>query len=439
MLVLDGQTGLLRATEVGVLLAVAAYPMLVSGLAWAFLRHGWPAGRASWTALPLVVARPIMVLSLVVLATQVPSDISANAPVYQDITPSVICAARDVLQGQDPYQTPELRCLRALDVPVALATPLRAGPFRDLATYPTVRQELAVEHTARARGYQTGAFPIFGYPPLSFVWMLPAALGHRGSWALWTLIWAAAWLGVAGKLAGRWRPAVVLILSLQWATGGALGDAAQGNSEFFAVALLALALLLLDSPRLSALALGLAAATSQIAWITLPGYLLLVRHLDNGRRRLWWLAGTVALTTLPWAVAYPAAPLAMWRLVVQPAYPLGIGLVALSSVSPLLPLLPKASYLAATAAAELVLLAVSLRSRESAALAVVLAPAALWFSWRSETSFLGLVLVLACAATVGLDRLEVADQRRHGRTLPTSVLSACQAADAAPRGDLRCS
>ena len=411
MVVLYGQTGLARQSELGLVVAVAGYPVLAAGVALAYLRGpGW-SGSRSWMALPLVPARPVLALAALLVVSQVPSSIAPHAPIYQDVTPSVICAARDVLHGSDPYLTPELRCLRSLKVSVVLATPLRAGPFSHLATYPTLEQERAVARRAESHGYATAAFPLYGYPPLSFLWMLPVAMGSRGSWAIWTLLWALAWLSVASRIAGRWWPAVTLIFLLQWGAGGLLGDAAQGNAQFFAAALLALAALKLSSPRWSAVALGLAVATSQIAWLVVPGYLVLGRHFGDGWKRLLWLGGTALLATVPWLVAYPAGVSAILKLIVQPTYPQGVGIVALSAAVPLLPMLPKPMYFAATGAVELTLLALGAKTERWAILAVVLSPAALWFSWRSELSFLGLLPLLAGAVAVGMERRGIRDDR----------------------------
>ena len=411
MVVLYGQTGLVGQSELGLVLAVACYPVLAAGVALGYLRGAGRSRPRSWMTLPLIPARPVLALAALPVISQVPSSIAPHAPVYQDVTPSVVCAARDVLHGSDPYLTPELRCLRSLKVSVVLATPLQAGPFSHLGTYPNLKQERAVARTAKKHGYATAAFPLYGYPPLSFLWMLPVAMGSRGSWAIWTLLWAAAWLALAGRLAGRWWPAVMLIFLLQWGAGGLLGDAAQGNAEFFAVALLALSALALSSPRSSAVVLGLAVATSQIAWLVVPGYLVLSRYSHDGWKRLVWLGGTVLLATVPWMIAYPAGASAILKLIMQPTYPQGVGIVALSSAVPLLPMLPKPAYFAATGAVELLLLSLGARTERWAILAVVLAPAALWFSWRSELSFLGLLPLLAGTVAVGIERRGIREDR----------------------------
>ena len=406
LLVLDGQSAAVAATVLGVAAAIVAYPVLTAWSVRAFLTNAPSRGVRPWAARLLVCARPLVLLTLLGIAVQVPTDVSPGAPVYQDVSPSVICAARDVLGGHDPYRTPELQCLHELRISPVLATPLRAGPFAKLASYPSSAQELAVARETQGRGYRTAAFPYFGYPPLSFLSMLPVAYASRGMWALWTLLWAVGLLFALGRLAGQYWPAVVLIFTLQWGLGGVLAMAAEGNAEFFAIALMALAFLLMDCPRVSAVLLGLAVATSQLAWLVIPGYLVWCCWLPQPGRRLRWLGVTAGIAVLPWFAVYPDAASAIFRLLAQPSYPLGIGVVALHFLAPSLPVIDKSVYLATTAAGELVALLLGSLSPIWAPMAVVLGPAALWLSWRSLPSYLGLMPVLACCVALGLDRLQ---------------------------------
>ena len=405
LLVLDGQSTAVPATVLGVAAAIVAYPILTAWTVRAFLTNARSRGVRPWAARLLVCARPLVLLTLVVIAIQLPADLSPGATVTQDVSPSVICAARDVLVGHDPYRTPQLRCLHELHISPVISTPLQAGPFAKLASYPSPAQEQAVARDTQRQGYRTAAFPYFGYPPLSFLSMLPVAFGSRGMWALWTLLWAAGLLLALGRLAGRYWPAVILIFTLQWSRGGVLGMAAGGDAEFFAVGLMALAFVLMDSPRVSAVLLGLAVATSQLAWLVVPGYIVWSRWLPLPGRRMLWLGATVGVAVLPWLVVYPDAASAILRLLTQPSYPFGIGVVDLRLLAPSLPVIDKSVYLATTAAAELVALFLGSLSPTWAPVAVLLGPAALWFSWRSEMSYLSLMPVLACCVALGLDRL----------------------------------
>ncbi len=406
LIVLGEASPAVPATWLGVAAAIMAYPVLTAWTIRPFLTSARGSGGGKWATRLLVCARPLLVVTLLGIALQVPTDLSPGTIVTQDVSPSVICAARDVLGGHDPYRTPELRCLHELHLSPLMATPLRAGPFANLAPYPTPAQELAVARETRDQGYRTSAFPYFGYPPLSFLSMLPVAHASRGMGALWTLLWAAGLLLALGRLAERYWPAVILIFALQWSPSGVLGMAAGGDAEFFAVALMALALVLMDSSRVSAVLLGLAVATSQLAWLIVPGYLVWSRWLPQPGRRLRWLCATAGIAMLPWLAVYPDAASAIVRLVTQPSYPFGLGVVALRFYAPSLPVIDKSVYLATTAAAEVVAVFLGGLSPTWAPVAVLLGPAALWLSWRSLPSYLGLMPVLACCVALGLDRVQ---------------------------------
>ena len=405
LVVLDGESSIVHPTPFGVVAAVIGFPLLVWWLVAGFLKAEDGRSGRRWSSSVLQVARPLFILLAGFVLSQVPLETNPHAPILRDATPSVICAARNVLDDSNPYHTPELMCLHDLGVPLALATPLRAGPFRTQAAVPTLAEARRVEAASRHNNYRTDAFPTFGYPPMSFVWMLPVARLERGAWAGWTLVWAAAWLILSLRLARRWWPAVGSILLLQWATGGVLGEASQGDAEFFAVACLAVALMMLDKPHWSGFAMGLAVAGNQLAWVVLPAYVLLAVTLPHARVRLGWMVATIGLLVGPWLVVYPGALHAMLALVTQPAYPLGIGLVALSVVVPVLPLLSQHVYTLAVVGAEVVVIGATAWVRSLTPLAPVLACAVLWLSWRSATNYLGQVPLLACAIAIGLDRI----------------------------------
>lgn len=408
---LEGETAV-GSTGAGLVLAVAAYPVLALLSAAALLS---PAGRwlrSRWWPALVSISRPLLLVMLVVVAVQVPSFVSPGARVLTDVTPSVICAARDLLRGQDPYRTPELLCLHRLGVPVVEATPLQLGALAHQRRYPSQARLRSLERTASTHGYRSREFPLFGYPPMSFVWMLPVAGAARNWWAIWTLCLAALWMLALARISRRWWPVVLVVVLLQWGTGSALSAATQGDSEFFTFALMALSLFLIDAPRRSAVALGLAAASNPLAWIMVPGYLALCLHLGQRRRRLLWLVGTAALAVVPWILVFPDTLPGMAALIRQPAFAFGVGLTALNVVQPIAPLLPKAFYFALLGVGEVAVVALAATGRRLAPAAPVLAVALMWASWRSEANYLGQLPLLACAMAVGLDRLGWTGWRR---------------------------
>lgn len=404
LLVLDGNT-VVGATAAGLVATVAAYPALALWIATA-LRNPGVSGIGTWLGRRVLsISRPLLLVTVAVALIQVPSLLSPRAHVIDDVTPSVICASRDVLQGRDPYQTPELLCLHRLHISAIAGTPLRAGQFANLSRYPTPAQMRAVARAASAQGYRTVSFAEFGYPPMSFVWMLPVASFGRDWWVIWTLLAALAFVVGMGLAARQWWPAVVTIALLQWGSGSALSAATQGDAEFFAFALMAAALFLVDRPRLSAGALGLAAASNPLAWFLVPAYLVFTARLPGWRQRVGWMVGVAAAAVLPWVLIYPGTISGVLSLILQPTFAFGIGLTALNVVQPLTPLLPKAFYFGALAAAEAGVLIISGWSRRLAAIAPAMAVPLLWLSWRSEANYLGQLPLLACAMVVGLERL----------------------------------
>lgn len=405
VIALDNNSMLLGASPLAVVLTVAIYPLMVAIVAVTIaapekVGHVMAVGRRGFS-----VAAPVLVVAGATVLFQVPSLVAARAPVSDDVTPSVICAARDLLNGADPYATPELRCLHSLRLPASLGTALKAGPYAKFAAQPAPGQAEQVAHASSRHAFQTAAYPRFGYPPLSFLSMLPVATSGRSWWVAWTLAWALIWLLAMGRLSRPWWPAVAATLLLQWGTGSVLGAATQGDAEFFTFALMSLALVTLAHPRCSALALGLSIATNPLAWVMTPGYVALSVHLPDRGKRLAWLVGTVLVAFTPWLLHFPDAFGAMVNLVTQPSFPVGTGLVAVSVVQPLLPLFPRGAYFALLAAAEVGILGAAAVSRRVAMVAPILVVSALWLSWRSDANYLAQLPPLACATVIGLSRL----------------------------------
>ena len=403
---------------------VAVYPLLAAACA-VTLRHPISGWWARWPAARLLsVCRMLFVVMAVLLGLQVPSLLAATAAVRDDVAATTICAARDVLQGHDPYQTPELACLHRLHLPVTLATPVQRGPFAHLRSSPTPLQLERVQQAVQRSGYQTPAFWSFGYPPLAFAWMLPVALGGHALWVAWTLLAALVWLGVALRGSRSWWPALACIILLQWGGGSVLAAASQGDSEFFAFALTALALLFIDRPRRSAVCLGLAMATNPLPWVIVPGYVLFTRTLPRAWPRLAWLAGAVLTAVVPWLLVYRDAAGAMLTFLREPTFSEGVGVGSLALLHLGLPSSRSAMFLL-FGLAVLALVAWGAVRRPYAAAVPAVAVAAFWLSWRSDANYLTQLPLWAGAMAIGLERLH--------RRPPVTEPSATAALAAAPR------
>ncbi len=383
---------------------VIAYPVLAI-LTFVLLSDSIPA----WIARlrPSRLLSPMPILGLVLLfgiVIQVPSFIKSDTYTSTDIVPSVICASRSVLAGHDPYELPELQCLREMHIASYTSTPLRAGPFRGDTFSPSRLQVDRYVHRINP-AHPTVAFPEFGYPPMAFVWMLPVASGAHSLWTAWILLALGLWLFAVLRISGKWWPAVIFVVLGQIGMGALTNAAIQGDAEFFAYAFMALALFLIDAPRRSGVALGIAVATNPLAWVMAPAYLLFTRTLPGFRQRLSWLGGTMIITVGPWVLIYHDAMKRMVDLVIQPEFPLGIGIVSLALFAPHLPLLAKSLYTGGFAFGEFGILALGLWKGRYLPAVVVMSIALLWISWRSNSNYLVQLPLLACGMTIGLERV----------------------------------
>jgi uncharacterized membrane protein len=190
------------------------------------------------------------------------------------------------------------------------------------------------------------------------------------------------------KLRPEMRPWLIL---LSLANVSMLTSVLNGNADMLYILLILLAWLLRDARWWSIICLGLAFATKQLAWFFIPFYAILIwRHagLKEATGRLS-MAGIVALAiNLPFILWNPHALLAgVLAPVADPMYPMGVGLVALSS-TPALPLLPGVVYTALEALAMLFCIAWYWRickSRPEAAMLLAVLP--LFFALRSLPSY----------------------------------------------------
>lgn len=358
--------------------------------------------------LPLAVGLrvlPILLVGVVLaLLIDLPTDLSPGGSVGNDITASIVCAARTVLQGRDPYEESEVTCLHDLGAPIALGTPLQRGAFARQRTFPTSAQLATAAARAEEHGGHTSSFATFGYLPMSFVWMIPVAFGGHQAWVVYTMLGALVCLVLAGLGAGPLWPALLLVLLAQIGDGGLMAAATQGDGEVFAYGAVVLAFVWLDRPRLSAFFLGLGMAWHPLIWVVWAGYALLTKRLPDFGHRMAWSLATAGVLTVPWLVWEHGAVPAILALIFQPNFPSGVGLVLALGPGPN-PLYRHALLGLVIAAYGILCYYAWRHSRFLAALPVV-GLALLWLSWRSDVSYLSELFPLAAAMTVGLFRLE---------------------------------
>jgi uncharacterized membrane protein len=276
---------------------------------------------------------------------------------HSDAVVAAHAAAERVLAGRDPYEGFDLVAeLARFGLPAVYATPLEDG--------------------TRLRSLQ--------YPALTFLVPAPfIAAGLADLRALYLAevlaIFAMVFFATAGSRA--------LALACCLGNGAILLQFVDaGVDPLWAV--FALAAWLLRGSRLSAVALGLAIATRQQAWLVAPFLLVWVAQRSGAREALIRAASAIAIAVLIHLPFLVSAPLALIRGITDPALlplePWGIGPAKLAADG-YAPLLPRAAYvIAAILAYAAGLAAFSLR-RARGALTLPLLP--LWLSWRALQSY----------------------------------------------------
>ena len=296
-------------------------------------------------------------------------------------------AAQLLLNGQNPY--------RDFDVSEALA---HFGVPQSLATH--------LENGAEVR--------FLNYPALSFLSVTPfVALGLTDIRAIYVAELIALVLLCVSRVRGRWRPLVAAAV-----VGNTIiirQNVLAGVDPLWAL-LLSAGILFIDSPILSALAVGLAAADRQPAWFFVPFYLLIVWKRDGARetlRRGAIAAAAFALPNLPFVVADPAS---YWNGVSAPMLGAlesdGVGFVRFG-IDGVLPLLPRGVYgIISLVVFGALLWLLARRWRELPNAALVFPSVALWFAWRSLQNYFAFMGVFAL---IGDDRMiEGADAAMAG-------------------------
>jgi hypothetical protein len=319
-----------------------------------------------------------------------------------DANAMAVCGARAIASGLDPYKVAEIPCLDSLHLSPTLATPYQVGPLAAVKVYPTTAQIQAAAHS-RGEGGQVLFSPL-SKPPLTPAVIVPVA--HAPNWvrAAWTLLPILIMLVAMAFAAGPlWPAATGIALLTFFLNGSALNFAANGNAESFAYCLMALAVLWMRRPWLSAICLGLAVASNQLAWPLVLGYTLLC--LDFGD---WWkrAAGLVIATAaglMTWLIVYPGAAATVLGTITAPTFPLGSGLVEFGLGHFIT--LPYRSALLDASGVTIILTGVwgvvSKTWRVSAAMLVL---ASFWISWRSLDEYLAQIPLLALAALLAMAR-----------------------------------
>jgi uncharacterized membrane protein len=299
-------------------------------------------------------------------------------------------AAILLLEGKNPYTSSNiLDVVRRFDIQPNWTTPLRTGQFAGRLDYPSTVDFRSTFDTALKANQAPEFESRVSYPALAFLTLVPFVFFKIYNVFPFYVLSYLCLVWIAWRVTRHELKPWLLLLAL--ANVPMLSAALGGDLDLWYVLLLVVAWLLREKRWCSALFLGLALASKQIAWFFAPFYLILIwrqQGLREGVLRLT-TAGSVALAVnLPFIIWNPGAWLAgVLAPMADPMFPLGVGLVNLSS-SHLLPYLPNWLYLALEAGAMAGMLAYYWRiCRTCPEAAMFLAVVPLFLAWRSLPSY----------------------------------------------------
>lgn len=363
--------------------------------------------RSSVPALVIRLHRPLVGAAFVIAALLVVLNLQGTLPYSRvigqpthygnDAISVTSCATDAFLSGQNPYsQFRVIPCLSkyfdARMVPIK-TTPLQAGAFLHTNRYPSATQLALQFHMAQVskQAYPAEFESYYSYPAASF--LLPALFVVLQVHDL-SVFYLLCYLAIAALVIWQARGAARWVAVLLVAANAALWPTVSaGATDSLYALLILLAWIWRDKRWMSALLLGLAAASRQQAWFYVLFYAVLIAR-TMGRRELLYRLGIVCAVftalNLPYLIASPEP----WLLGVlgpmrDPMFPRGTGIIALSIFGAgSLPIGPRIVYTVLEAAALGVSLWYYWRScRVHPDTGLVLAPFALFFAWRSLYSY----------------------------------------------------
>lgn len=298
-------------------------------------------------------------------------------------------AAQQLLAGHNPYATSDIvAAVGQLGQNPAYTTPLHAGPFADraLTDYPSASERAAAFNaSAGGQGFESK----LSYPAMAFLPLVPLVWAGLPNATLLTLMCVLALGALLITSAPRALRPWVALLCL--ADVPLLNAALIADPDILYIVPLFAAWRWRERGALSAVLLGLALATKQLAWFSAPFLLILVWRERGWRAAAGRLAGAAAVfaaLNAPFFLNNPRAWLSgVLAPQLDPMFPLGNGLIRLS-LSGLLPLAPALVYTTLEALALVGALVWYWRHcLRAPALGYALAMAPLFFAWRSLTTY----------------------------------------------------
>jgi uncharacterized membrane protein len=299
-------------------------------------------------------------------------------------------AAILLLQGRNPYTDSNMLDLaRRFPIQPDWTTPLRQGEFANRMDYPTITELQSVLDTDMKAGSAPEFESKVSYPALSFLTLVPFTLVKGYNTLPFFILSYLALIFVAWRIIRPELRPWLILLSL--ANIPMWSSTVGGNLDVFYTLLIVLVWLCREKRWSSALFLGLAIASKQIAWFFTPFYLILIWRTKGFKEAVLrgLISGLLALAiNLPFILWNPHAWLSgVLAPLVDPMFPLGVGVISLST-SHLMPFLPQIAYSIMEALGIAICLGIYWRiCRKYPEAAMLLGVIPLFFAWRSLSSY----------------------------------------------------
>lgn len=299
-------------------------------------------------------------------------------------------AAILLTQGRNPYTDSNMLDLaRRFPIQPNWTTPLRQGQFEGRLDYPSMAEFQSVLDTDLKAGTAPEFESKVSYPALSFLTLVPFAIFKSYNVLPFYILCYLLLVAIAYRSIRQELRPWVLLLGIanipMWAS------TVGGNLDIFYTLLLMLVWLKRDNRLHSAIFLGLAIASKQIAWFFIPFYVIMVWQHYGFKDVIYrmTIASALALViNLPFILWNPGAFFAgVMAPVADPMFPLGVGIISLN-LAHLLPFFPSFVYTGLEGLAMLGALIWYWRNcRKHPESAMLLAVLPLFFAWRSLPSY----------------------------------------------------
>lgn len=314
----------------------------------------------------------------------------AHSFTYNDSTALCHQASENLLAGYNPYsQSDLLAAVEELHVRPTALTPLMQGGFEESFPYPTEEQICAeLRDTAQVPGEPPEFVDRVSYPAGAFLFHTPFVAMGFSDLRIFYLVCACLAGGLVFALApGRLK---LLVPATGLVSIGLWNMIACGTLDTLYVLFILLGWIAKPRWVLSALFIGLAASTKQIAWLYVPFWLIWIQREDGWKpmfRSMGMAAIVFGFVNLPFVFSAPREwAMGVMGPVWDPLFPRGVGLVnfSIAGILPPSPVLFTALEIAVLMAGAAWFWA---RGYKHPQVGLLLAALPLFFAWRSYSCY----------------------------------------------------